>query len=92
MYCPVNEQAPYQHHKWQGVMNMSVRATGALIAELVVASGLAGSPTMIVRSVDEAEKTVTAVWFSSGGEFQQGVFPASALDRAEAEKKPAKKK
>jgi hypothetical protein len=67
---------------------MSVRATQSLIAELVVASGIADGPTMIVQSVNEAEKTVTAVWFSDCKEFQQGVFPASALDRA-AEKKAA---
>jgi hypothetical protein len=44
---------------------------------------------MIVQSVNEAEKTATAVWFSTSGEFQQGVFPASALDRAEEKGGPA---
>ena len=62
---------------------MSVRATGSLIAEVVVAAGLSNSPKMVVQSVNEAEKTVTTVWFSDGKEFQQGLFPASALDRAE---------
>ena len=71
---------------------MSVRATGSLIAEVVVVSALDGSPQMVVQSVNEAEKTVTAVWFSDAGEYQQGVFPAAALDRAEAPAKAAKPK
>jgi hypothetical protein len=74
---------------------MSVRATNSLIAELVTAAGIPGSPVMIVQSVNEAEKKVTAVWFSTANEFQKGEFPASALDRAEVPSKaakPAKKK
>jgi hypothetical protein len=62
---------------------MSVRATQSLIADVVVVTGLTNSPKMIVQSVNEQEKQVTAVWFSSTNEFQQGVFPAGALDRAE---------
>ena len=71
---------------------MSVRATDSLIAELVVAAGLSNSPTMIVQSVNPEEKQVTTVWFSDAGVFQQGVFPASSLDRAEAAKPAAKAK
>lgn len=70
---------------------MSVRATNSLIAELVVVSGIPNSPKMIVQSVNEADKLVTAVWFSETKEFQQGVFPAASLDRAEAASKPAAK-
>ena len=68
---------------------MSVRATKSIIAELVVASGVSNSPTMIVQAVNEEEKTITAVWFSDAGEFQQGVFPAGAIDRAEEKKASA---
>jgi hypothetical protein len=75
---------------------MSVRATGSLISDVVIASGLANSPKMIVKSVDENAKLVTTVWFSDANEAQQGVFPAGALDRAEDKKagaaKPAGKK
>jgi hypothetical protein len=70
---------------------MSVRATDSLIADLVVAAGLSNSPTMIVQSVNAEEKQVTTVWFSDSGEFQQGVFPAGSLDRAEAVKAAAAK-
>lgn len=68
---------------------MSVRATNSLIAELVTVSALPNSPAMIVQSVNEAEKTVTAVWFSDSNEFQQGLFPAAGLDRAEIPVKSA---
>jgi hypothetical protein len=70
---------------------MSVRATDSLIAELVVAAGIPNSPQMIVQSVNAEEKQVTTVWFSDSGEFQQGMFPASSLDRAEAAAKTAAK-
>jgi hypothetical protein len=49
---------------------------------------------MVVRGVDIDAKLVTAVWFSASQEGQEGVFPASALDRVDAEaaaKKPAPK-
>jgi hypothetical protein len=68
---------------------MSVRATNSLIAELVKVSALPDSPAMIVQSVNEAEKTVTAVWFSDSNEFQQGLFPAAGLDRVEIPVKSA---
>ena len=61
---------------------MSVRATGSLIAEVVIASGIPNGPRMIVSDVDPDKKTVTTIWFSDTHEAQQGVFPASALDRA----------
>jgi hypothetical protein len=73
---------------------MSVRATGSLISDVVVASGLSNSPQMVVKTVDENAKLVTTVWFSDAHEVQEGVFPAGALDRAEekaptGQKKPA---
>jgi hypothetical protein len=69
---------------------MSVRATDRLIADVVVASGLGNSPRMIVQSVNPEEKRVTTVWFSDSKEMQQGIFPASALDRVEAPAAPVK--
>jgi hypothetical protein len=72
---------------------MSVRATGSLISDVVIASGLSNSPEMVVQTVDENAKLVTTVWFSDSHEVQQGVFPAGALDRAEEKAaKPAGKK
>jgi hypothetical protein len=75
---------------------MSVRATGSLISDVVIASGLTNSPRMIVQSVDESAKLVTTIWFSDANEAQQAVVPAGALDRAEEKKaaaaKPAGKK
>jgi hypothetical protein len=48
---------------------------------------------MIVTSVDADAKQVTTIWFSDSREVQQGVFPASAIDRVEVKspqpKKPA---
>jgi hypothetical protein len=75
---------------------MSVRATDSLIADVVIASGLANSPKMVVQSVNPDQKTVTTVWFSDAHVAQQAVFPAGALDRAElpakaAASKPGKK-
>ncbi|MDR3247661.1 MAG: hypothetical protein LBT39_02640 [Treponema sp.] len=69
---------------------MSVRATGSLISDVVIASGLQNSPQMVVQSVDENAKLVTTIWFSDTNEAQQAVFPAGALDRAEEKKAPAK--
>jgi hypothetical protein len=69
---------------------MSVRATGSLIADVVVASGVSNSPQMIVQSVDENAKLVTTIWFSDSHEVQVGIFPSGALDRAEEKKAPAK--
>jgi len=64
---------------------MSVRATGSLIAEVVIASGIPNSPRMIVSEVDPEKKTVTTLWFSDTREAQRGVFPASALERVAAD-------
>jgi len=68
---------------------MSVRATERLIGDVVIVTALPKSPQMVAQSIDEKAKLVTTVWFSPGNEFQEGTFPASALDRAEA-KKPQK--
>jgi uncharacterized protein YodC (DUF2158 family) len=72
---------------------MSVRATGALIGDVVRVSELSNSPKMIVTAVDTETKLVTTAWFSGNGEAQQSAFPASALDRVEAKpvSAPAKK-
>jgi hypothetical protein len=70
---------------------MSVRATGSLIADLVVISG-SKAPQMVVLSVDEEKKQVTAFWFSADLKGQQAVFPASALDRVEKPAPAAAKK
>jgi hypothetical protein len=71
---------------------MSVRATGRLIGEVVIVTELAKSPQMVVKGIDEETKLVTTVWFSNDNAYQEGVFPASALDRAEEKKPVAKKK
>jgi hypothetical protein len=50
---------------------------------------------MVVRNVDIESKLVTTAWFSDAHESQEGVFPATALDRvdtSEAAKKPAARK
>ena len=62
---------------------MSVRATERLIGDLVITPGLSNSPKMIVQSVDIENKLITTVWFSENQTIQEGVFPASALDRVE---------
>jgi len=67
---------------------MSVRATGRLIGDLVTITALPKSPQMVVLSVDEDKKTINTVWFVAGNVFQEGSFPASALDRMEAKPKP----
>jgi hypothetical protein len=71
---------------------MSVRATGRLIGDVVTISALPKSPPMVVQSIDEERKIITTVWFNAGNEFQEGTFPASALDRVEAGKPPQAKK
>jgi hypothetical protein len=73
---------------------MSVRATERLTGEIVVVPGLSNSPRMVVQEVDIETKLITTTWFSDGHECQEGLFPASALERAEIEavKSPAKKK
>jgi len=65
---------------------MSVRATERLIGDVVIVTALPKSPQMVVQSIEEKTKLITTVWFSPGNEFQEGTFPASALDRAEANK------
>ena len=65
---------------------MSVRVTQRLIGDVVIASGLPNSPLMVVQSIDEEAKMVTTTWFSDNNEYQEGLFPGSALDRAEQEK------
>jgi hypothetical protein len=47
---------------------------------------------MVVQSIDEEAKTVVTTWFSDGNVCQEGMFPGSALDRAEAPKAAAGKK
>jgi hypothetical protein len=47
---------------------------------------------MVVQSVDVERKIITTVWFISGNVLQEGTFPASALDRVEAKKRPQKKR
>ena len=71
---------------------MSVRVTERLIGDVVIAPGLPKSPLMIVQSINEEAKTVITAWFSDGHEYQEGIFPGSALDRAEAPKAAKQKK
>ncbi|MDR0639016.1 MAG: hypothetical protein LBG27_08995 [Spirochaetaceae bacterium] len=66
---------------------MSVRATGSLIGDVVVTTGIKG-PKMVVLTVDEAKRLITTVWFSDDGTSQSAVFPAASLDRAEILAKP----
>ena len=68
---------------------MSVRATERLIGDLVIVSALPNSPQMVVRAISEETKIVTTAWFSDHNEYQEGLFPATALDRAEPKKGPA---
>ena len=71
---------------------MSVRATERLIGDLVKVSALPKGPNMVVASVEAETKSVFTVWFSDSNEYQEGFFPASALDRVESEKsRPAAK-
>ena len=67
---------------------MSVRVTERLVGDVVIASGLPNSPMMVVQSVNEDEKMVTTTWFSDNHECQEGLFPGSALDRAEQKAAP----
>jgi hypothetical protein len=41
---------------------------------------------MVVKAINEETKIITTTWFSANNEFQEGFFPASALDRVEAKK------
>jgi len=67
---------------------MSVRATERLIGDLVSVSALIKSPEMVVKTINEETKIITTAWFSSQNEYQEGTFPANALDRVE-KKRPA---
>ena len=71
---------------------MSVRATERLIGDVVIVTALLKSPQMVVQAIEEKTKLITTVWFSPSNKFQEGTFPASALDRAEAKKPPQSKK
>jgi len=65
---------------------MSVRATERLIGDAVIVTALPKSPQMIVKAINEETKIITTTWFSANNEFQEGFFPASALDRVEVKK------
>jgi len=65
---------------------MSVRATERLIGDAVIVTALAKSPQMVVKAINEETKIITTTWFSDNNEFQEGFFPASALDRVEIKK------
>jgi len=67
---------------------MSVRATNKLIGDAVIVSVLSKSPQMVVKAVNEETKLITTSWFSDTNAYQEGTFPASALDRAESKKPP----
>ena len=64
---------------------MSVRATERLIGDLVVVSALPNSPHMVVQAIDEETKIIVTTWFSDNNEYQEGTFPAKALDRVDLE-------
>jgi hypothetical protein len=65
---------------------MSVRATERLVGDVVIVTGLPNSPLMVVQSIEEDTKMVNTTWFSDNHECQEGLFPASSLDRYEAPK------
>ena len=65
---------------------MSVRATERLIGDLVIVTALPNGPKMIVQAIEEESKIITTVWFSDRQEYQEGYFPANALDKAESKK------
>jgi hypothetical protein len=65
---------------------MSVRATERLIGDAVIVTALSKSPPMVVKAINEETKMITTSWFSDDNAFQEGTFPASALDRVEAKK------
>jgi len=71
---------------------MSVRATERLVGDVVIATGLPNSPLMVVQSVEEDTKMVNTTWFSDSHEGEEGMFPASSLDRYEAPKAASKAK
>ena len=65
---------------------MSVRATERLIGDLVVVTALPNSPQMVVTAIEEETKIITTSWFSDHKEYQEGFFPANAIDRVEPKK------
>jgi len=67
---------------------MSVRATERLIGDLVGVTAIPNGPQMIVKAIDEKTKIITTSWFSDCKQYQEGFFPASALDRVEPKKSP----
>jgi len=71
---------------------MSVRVTERLVGDVVIASGLPNSPLMVVQSIDEEAKVVNTTWFADDNSCQEGLFPGSALDRAEQKKAAPKAK
>jgi hypothetical protein len=71
---------------------MSVRATERLVGDVVIVTGLPNSPLMVVQSIEEDTKMVNTTWFSDNHECQEGLFPASSLDRYEAPKAATKAK
>jgi len=71
---------------------MSVRATDRLIGDAVIVTVLPKSPQMVVKAINEETKIITTSWFSDANEYQEGTFPAGALDRVEAKKPPQTRK
>jgi len=69
---------------------MSVRATERLIGDVVIVTAFPKSSQMVVSAINEETKIITTVWFTASNEYQQGTFPAGALDRAETKKSPQK--
>jgi hypothetical protein len=47
---------------------------------------------MVVQSIEEDTKMINTTWFSDSHECQEGLFPASSLDRYEATKSAPKTK
>jgi len=70
---------------------MSVRVTERLIGDIVIVTGIPDSPLMVVQQIDEEDKLVTTTWFSDDNACQEGLFPGSALDRAEPKQAPKAK-
>ena len=71
---------------------MSVRATERLIGDLVTVPALPNSPQMVVKAIDVETKIITTSWFSDHNEYQEGSFPANAIERVEPPKSPQKGK
>ena len=71
---------------------MSVRATERLIGDAVIVTALPKSPRMVVKAINEETKIITTAWFSDNNAYQEGAFPAAALDRVEPKSVPQKPK